>query len=307
MNIKVSVILPIYNVEKYLDDCLKSLLNQTLDEFEVIAINDGSKDNSYEILKGYKDKFKNITIINQENSGLSKSRNVGVLNASGEYVIFLDSDDMLEPKCLELLYNLAKENDLDLVTFDSLNFDELTGKENYKKTCRKNIYKKNVMSVDEYLIGSQKKCILVSTLHFYKTDIIKNNRLEFKNGILHEDEHFSIMSYQYIKKVGYVNKALYLRRCRPNSIMTGNRYNNNKSLESYKWVLKEYKNIKCKNKQNLELCKVIDKRGSLLLTNLIRYKNCSIDDIKILSKDLDIKINYTRLIANIILYKVKIK
>lgn len=91
--IKISIIIPVYNVEKYIEECLISVLNQTMKEIEIICINDGSTDNSLKILNNYKNKNENIRIVNQENSGLSNARNVGLSLAKGEYIFFLDSDD----------------------------------------------------------------------------------------------------------------------------------------------------------------------------------------------------------------------
>ncbi len=304
MSVDVSIIIPVYNVEKYLNECLDSLLVQTNKSFEIIAINDGSKDNSLKILETYKDKFENIKIISQENSGLSQSRNNGINEAIGKYILFLDSDDLLTINAIEKLYSLGIENNLDLIIYDALAFDDISGKKNYSKYSRKTIYNKAVMSIDEYLEGAYRKSILASTLHLYKTEILKRNDIRFKNGILHEDEHFSMTSYQYIKKVGYISDKLYLRRYRSNSIMTGDLYSNNKSLESYKWILNEFINIRNKNGTSIYLKKLIDIRSSLILSNLIRYKKFTSKDLKRLSIQLGIKINYPRVIANIIIYKI---
>ena len=113
MSIKVSVIVPCYNVEKYLDDCLKSLLNQTLDSFEIICVNDGSTDNTPKLLEKYSDN-KKIKIINQKNQGLSGARNTGVINSNGEYLTFIDSDDWVNSEYLEKLYLAIVNNNCDM-------------------------------------------------------------------------------------------------------------------------------------------------------------------------------------------------
>lgn len=105
----VSVIIPIYNVEKYLPECLDSLLAQTYPHWQAICVNDGSKDNSLQILQQYAAKDKRFSIINQENQGLSMARNNGLKQAKGEYVYFLDSDDCLHPQCLEAAYSCAEK------------------------------------------------------------------------------------------------------------------------------------------------------------------------------------------------------
>lgn len=107
-DIKISVVVPVYNVEKYIGQCLDSILGQTLKDIEIICINDGSKDNTLEILKDYAQKDSRIILIDKENEGLSKARNQGTEIASGEYISFIDSDDWIDENYLEALYNAAK-------------------------------------------------------------------------------------------------------------------------------------------------------------------------------------------------------
>lgn len=116
----VSVIIPIYNVEKYLPECLDSLLAQTYPHWQAICVNDGSKDNSLQILQQYAAKDKRFSIINQENQGLSMARNNGLKQAKGEYVYFLDSDDCLHPQCLEAAYSCAEKYQAEMVCFGLL-------------------------------------------------------------------------------------------------------------------------------------------------------------------------------------------
>lgn len=116
----VSVIIPVYNVEKYLPECLDSLLAQTYPHWQAICVNDGSKDNSLQILQQYAAKDKRFSIINQENQGLSMARNNGLKQAKGEYVYFLDSDDCLHPQCLEAAYSCAEKYQAEMVCFGFL-------------------------------------------------------------------------------------------------------------------------------------------------------------------------------------------
>ena len=117
-NIKVSIIVPVYNVEKYLAQCLDSLINQTLKEIEIICINDGSKDNSTKILTAYAQKDVRIKIINQTNQGISAARNNGISVATGEYIGFVDSDDWVDIDFYEKLYSAGKKYDSDIVAGD---------------------------------------------------------------------------------------------------------------------------------------------------------------------------------------------
>ena len=116
---KVSVIVPVYNVEKYLKKCAESLVNQTLPDIEIIFVNDGSTDSSKNIIEHYLKNYSNkVKLVNKENGGLSSARNYGIPYATGEYIAFLDSDDYVELDMYDTLYNKAKENDFDMVECD---------------------------------------------------------------------------------------------------------------------------------------------------------------------------------------------
>ena len=118
---KVSVIVPFYNVEKYIDRCLNSLVNQTLEDIEIIIVNDGSKDNSETIAKEYSSKYKDkIIYLEKENGGLSDARNYAIPYATGEYIAFLDSDDYVEVNMYEQMYEKAKKENADIVECDFL-------------------------------------------------------------------------------------------------------------------------------------------------------------------------------------------
>ncbi len=117
MSIEISVIIPVYNVEKYLSKCLDSVLEQDFDSFEIVAVNDGSKDSSGKILEEYAKNNEKIVLVNQENKGLGGARNTGIANAKGKYLFFLDSDDAIKPGTLSALYNDAVRNDADIVWF----------------------------------------------------------------------------------------------------------------------------------------------------------------------------------------------
>ena len=139
-NIKVSVIIPVFNVEKYLDKCLESLVNQTLKEIEIICVDDGSTDNSMQILKKYESEYSNVIVVSQENAGAGAARNNGLRIAKGEYLSFLDSDDFFEVNMLEEAYEKAVADKADMVVFksdqyyeDSDEFKQVTWTLRYKK------------------------------------------------------------------------------------------------------------------------------------------------------------------------------
>ena len=129
-NIKVSVILPVYNGEKYIKKCMESLISQTLKEIEIICVDDGSVDGTLEALKEYED-LDNVTVITQENAGAGAARNKGISYAKGEYLSFLDADDIFEKDMLEVAYNKAVEDKADMVVFNSDQYYEET--QEYKK------------------------------------------------------------------------------------------------------------------------------------------------------------------------------
>ncbi len=223
---KVSVIIPVYNVEKYLKDCLDSVINQTLKDIELICVNDGSTDNSLNILREYADKDNRIVVLNQENRGLSVARNIGVENALGEYLYFLDSDDKIRLCALEKLYNLAMKEKLDVLYFDAESFFESNQIKN-KNIHYDNYYKrtgeyKKVMSGSELFVKmvSNNDYRTQVSLHFINGRFYKNNELQFMPGILHEDNLFAAECMLCAERVMHIPEALFLRRIRENSIMT---------------------------------------------------------------------------------------
>ena len=117
---KVSIIIPVYNTEKFLKRCLDSIINQTFKDIEIVCVNDGSKDNSLNILKEYHQKDNRILIINQENSGVSAARNAGVIKSSGEYIMFVDSDDWIELDTVESVYYIIEKSNVDVVKFNCI-------------------------------------------------------------------------------------------------------------------------------------------------------------------------------------------
>lgn len=123
---EISIITPVYNVEKYLTYCINSIKNQTFEDYEVIFIDDGSTDSSPSILEKYKKEDQRVNVIYQKNSGPSVARNTGINNARGKYIYFMDSDDALHPQCLEIIYDIAEKHHADLVCFDYEHSDGTT-------------------------------------------------------------------------------------------------------------------------------------------------------------------------------------
>ena len=184
MNLKISVIIPVYNVEKYLERCIDSVLRQTFEAYEILLIDDGATDASGMICDEYASKYANITVIHKANKGLSDARNVGIDKAKGEYIYFLDSDDYIIPKCLEILYSNIKECDAELSCGGFGLFDD-------EHPADDTIVGKNKL----LKCTGEKACIeLLYGKEFYtsscniliKTSIAKENL--FQVGKYHEDE-----------------------------------------------------------------------------------------------------------------------
>ena len=219
---RVSIVIPVYNVEEYLVECIESVLNQTYQNFDIILIDDGSKDSSGEICDQYAEKDKRIRVIHQENGGLSVARNKGLEVARGKYIYFLDSDDIIVSQTLKLLTEIAEKEQSDVVFFDADVF--FTDCEPDPKVYR---YERNkqyssapgremlmaLLQTDEYRTAVP--------LMLFKREYLKSNQLKFKKGILHEDELFTFLVYFANGIVSHCHEKLYLRRMRAASIMTG--------------------------------------------------------------------------------------
>ena len=217
----VSVIIPVYNVEKYLRKCLDSICSQTLEDIEIICIDDGSTDSSHDILNEYADNDSRIRIFTQENKGPSSARNLGFDEAKGEYIYCMDSDDYLESEAFEELYNVAEETLADCVMFKLINFDNDTGEKYpskyYDMAFLKELVGDNVFSHED--IGGNVFYITVSPPgKFFRREILKDVR--FEEGIIFEDNPFLVEILLKSKRLVFLDKYLYNRRIRPDSLMT---------------------------------------------------------------------------------------
>ncbi len=220
-NIKVSVIIPVYNTEQYLRECLDSVFSQTLKEIEVIAVDDGSTDGSLSILKQYKAKYPNMIVISQKNSKQGAARNAGLKVARGETVLFVDSDDYLCAEALEKLYSCLSTNNLDMVIYDAWAFVECT------KEYLPKLYNRNACGINKTQIYNgidfwnryyEKGAISVSPcLFFYSTEFLRKYKFYFQEQVFYEDNEFAVKSYIKAKRMMYLNEKLYYRRYRDGS------------------------------------------------------------------------------------------
>ena len=212
-----SIIVPVYNVERYLKECLDSLINQTNGNLEIIAVNDGSTDNSAAILDDYSEIDQRIKVIYQSNKGLSGARNTGIDHASGEYIIFVDSDDIVHESLVQKCVETFNSNDSEIIVFNHECFDGNTREKRIKK----------IDSGTTTSLNFLKHCINFKTntwypvWHYgYKKDFLINNKLKFYEGILHEDILFTPQAIVFSERITVISDVLYYYRNRLNSITT---------------------------------------------------------------------------------------
>lgn len=237
---KVSVIIPVYNTEEFLKEAIESICNQTLRDIEIIVVNDGSTDNSKLVIDVFSQTDCRIKVIFQVNQGQSVARNAGLKIACGEFIYFMDSDDILEEKALEICYKEAKEKDLEIVFFDAVAFCEnpsvkLRGY-NYSRSGKidEGVHS-GIEMLELFLRDNLYKA--APWLLFVKRDFLVNLNLEFYPGIIHEDELFTPILYLNANRVLFIPKILFHRRVRENSTMT--KGFSQKNLKGYYTVIDE--------------------------------------------------------------------
>lgn len=285
---KVSIIVPIYNVEKYLNKCLDSLINQTLEDIQIILVNDGSVDNSGQIAKQYAQKYKEkILYLEKENGGLSDARNYGIPYATGEYIAFLDSDDYIEKNAYQEMYEKAKEEDSDYVECDFIWEYPNKTKVDKKIICNyigKDIENQELPANEKILIDRKQMLSFVRVVAWnklIKRKIIVENNIQFPKGLRYEDVEFTYKLIPHLNKISYVNKPFIHYIQRQNSIVNVqnertaeiftilenviNYYKENKIYEEYKTEL-EYNYARYLLCSSLKrMCKIKDKKKRIEL------------------------------------------
>lgn len=212
-NIKISIIVPVYNVADYLPKCLDSLINQTLKDIEILAVNDGSTDNSLSILEEYAAKDSRITILNKPNSGLSDARNYAFDYIKGEYVGFLDSDDYVDLEMFEDMYNTAKSSDAEIVecnlhhTYDTFEDTEIG----------------DIITDNRQLIMNGRSVVWNK---IYKTSWLLSTGVRFPSGLIYEDVNF------YCKIVPFLNKIEYVEGAYVHYVQRRSSINNHQTLKT---------------------------------------------------------------------------
>ena len=223
---KISVIVPVYNCAKYLSKCLDSLATQTFRNFEVICINDGSKDDSLAILNSYSLKDKRFRVFSTQNRGQGATRNLGMKYAKGEYIYFMDGDDMLDPKTLEICYSYLLAKRLDLIMFDAETVYETEVLEK-KFHGYKNAYKRsreynqiyNGIEIFNKLVNNN-DYFVSPCLFMCSRALIERHNIVFPEGIIYEDNVFTYQLILSANRVSHIQKKLYKRNLRSGSTVT---------------------------------------------------------------------------------------
>ncbi|MFE3872326.1 glycosyltransferase [Flavobacterium sp. ZS1P70] len=211
--IKVSVIIPVYNAEKFLVDCIQSLLNQTLQECEFIFVNDGSSDSSQQIIEKFRGKDARIVLINQENKGISSARNIGIEVSKGEYVGFLDNDDYVKETMFETLYNNAIKNNLDIVVSKTI-----LGRD-HKYIIKDAVFPTEKIYhqdfIQKYIITSllREEDLFAVWNKIYKRSLVFQKEVRFPNSrVIEEDNMFNIQAFNQASKVIFLDYSGYFYR-----------------------------------------------------------------------------------------------
>jgi len=298
----LSIVVPVYNVEKYVAECLESLLQ--LDDAEIIVVNDGSSDSSLEVVVGIQQRNKNIKVITQENAGLSAARNSGLMACTGDYVYFVDSDDIANDFGVSEAYDYAKKKNLDIAQCHIEVFKD--GVFNERHLFRDVRYRKNseILNGDKYFkkyVRSGEFPIPVFS-NIYKRSYLLKHDLFFLNGVIHEDVEWVPRVFSMAGDVAFLNKTICYYRIREGSItneqmlskgsrsldsllvilkrytdndFTKKYFNNNKSLKKL-WIVKIYldalKEVKRQRENGFDNTDKIDLLNSLALKELgFRY------------------------------------
>ena len=224
--VKVSVVIPVYNVEKYLRPCLDSVIKQTLQDLEIICVDDASPDSCPQILDEYAERDPRMIVIHlPKNSQQAYARNRGMEIASGKYLYLLDSDDLIEPETLECLYDTAEKEDLDVVFFDSkviYDSEELRAHHASYPAYRTGEYENKVytgMDLFKSFIRQDEWTCYVQR-QFWRMDFLSKENLSFPEGHEHEDEVFPFEGLLLAKRARYIPEQFFIRRYRENSVMT---------------------------------------------------------------------------------------
>lgn len=255
----ISAVVPVYNVEKYLKDCLDSIIRQIVPFDEVILINDGSTDNSRRICEAYCEKYSYLKLADQENRGPSAARNAGIRLAAGDYIVFIDSDDMVREDMTLRLGEILNGGGYDAVFYNAdVYYEDRTGEPPNYFTRSGQFYGRDMRGRDYLREAFLEDYVVSPCMAVYRVRFIRDNYIYFPEGIYFEDHAFCLQTYLMAEKVRCIDQALYIRRCRSGSIMS--------DMDSER---------KCRDliKVNFAVYDVLEKSGAdtLLQVRLVSY------------------------------------
>lgn len=236
---KFTIIVPVYNVEDYIERCLTSIINQTNQDFEIILINDGSTDKSKNYCEYFKKKYPpKVNLINQKNKGLSKARNIGLANARGEYILFIDGDDYIKNTMLDDIY-IYLSNKPDMIGFQHKTTIEDLKKHHLNITKHLNMIKYLNTSGQDFLnmCCNENNLFMMVWKYAYKKEFLDNINLKFHEGIIHEDEEWTIKALCKAKTFMFIDEELYFYENNREGSITSEK--NIQSHKSYIEVAKE--------------------------------------------------------------------
>ncbi len=251
MKNKVTMVIPVYNSEKYIGRCLESVLNQTYKDIDILVINDGSKDNSQKIINEFAKKYKNITAIEQENMGVARTRNKAIQMTETEYIMFMDNDDFIDNDYIETLLTNAEEGQYDIVVCG------------YKRPTDDGKIIRNVKLTDEEF---SKYNVLAPWAKIYKTDFLKKNNLEFLDNDFGEDTYLNLQAYLLSDKTKVIDYTGYNWFYNIASV-SNTKQKNSKNVHIFYFLDKTYDSLKKRG--------LLEKRHDVaeysIITNVIWY------------------------------------
>lgn len=251
----VSIVVPVYNVEKYLKRCIDSLKNQTYNNIEILLVNDGSTDASLSICEKEAIGDNRIKVISQKNGGLSDARNTGINNATGEYICFVDSDDFVNEHYIQLLFENLLETNSDISVCNYMYIDE-NDKTWIREEKNKQEYS-NIEAIKDVLSTNQDTEVMAWN-KLYKKELFTKNNIYFPKGKIHEDNFTTYKLFYYAKKVSLINDKLYYYYQRTDSIM-GQKFNTKRLhiLEAVEETKKFFEDKEVELSQELEYYELI--------------------------------------------------
>lgn len=266
-NIELSIVVPIYNVENYLRECLESLYNIKNIKKEIILVNDGSTDGSLKIIKQFEEKYPSITkVVDKKNGGLSDARNAGAKLAKGDYIYFIDSDDFVDSLKLEEVFIEGKQRNADVIKGNGVYLK----KDKMVKSFEEGIIPDGFYEGREMIKLLHKSKIIRAEvwLSIYKSEFLKKNNITFEKGLIYEDMIFSYKVWLYSNKIFYKDIKFYYYRLREGSIMSSglNKEKFKHKLKNCKLLLKEVK------KKNINISEINNLIVNIVLIGIVKFR-----------------------------------